>query len=102
MNLFSAWGTRDFGAQADMRRAQIFDLALARSLPSSVCRSKIDLMGELTQRLEALRDGDDSGAVDHVVAMTYAELRDLAHRRLTRASRPTVLDTTSLVHECYL
>jgi RNA polymerase sigma factor (TIGR02999 family) len=67
-----------------------------------VCRSKIDLMGELTQRLEALRDGDDSGAVDHVVAMTYAELRDLAHRRLTRASRPTVLDTTSLVHECYL
>jgi len=58
-------------------------------------------MGDLTGLLEALRDGD-SKAVDQVVAVTYAELRDLAHQRLTRASRPTVLDTTALVHECYL
>lgn len=58
-------------------------------------------MGELTGLLQALRDGD-SGAVDQVVAITYVELRALAHQRLTRASRPTVLDTTSLVHECYL
>jgi RNA polymerase sigma factor (TIGR02999 family) len=58
-------------------------------------------MGDLTGLLQALRDGD-SGAVDQVVAITYGELRNLAHQRLTRASRPTVLDTTSLVHECYL
>lgn len=58
-------------------------------------------MGDLTGLLQAVRDGD-SKAVDQVVAVTYAELRNLAHQRLARASRPTVLDTTALVHECYL
>jgi RNA polymerase sigma factor (TIGR02999 family) len=58
-------------------------------------------MGELTQLLEAVRDGE-GGAVDQVFALTYAELRDLAHQRIRRSSPVTVLDTTSLVHECYL
>ncbi len=58
-------------------------------------------MGELTQLLQALRDGD-GGAVDQVFALTYRELHDLAHKRIKRSSPVTVLDTTSLVHECYL
>lgn len=58
-------------------------------------------MGELTQLLQALRAGE-GGAVDQVFALTYGELRDLAHQRLKRATPLTVLDTTALVHECYL
>jgi RNA polymerase sigma factor (TIGR02999 family) len=92
-------------------------------------------MGELTELLQVLRDGQDGtgrdangesetgqdgtgqrgigqggigqgGAGDPALAqifeLTYRELRDLAHRRLRRASPITVLDTTALVHECYL
>jgi RNA polymerase sigma factor (TIGR02999 family) len=58
-------------------------------------------MGELTGLLAAVRAGEP-GAVDGVVAITYRELRALAHQRLARAPTITLLDTTSLVHECYL
>ena len=58
-------------------------------------------MGDVTQLLDGLREGKD-GAVDEVFALTYRELRDLAHQRIRRATPVTVLDTTSLVHECYL
>jgi hypothetical protein len=58
-------------------------------------------MGELTLLLAAVRAGEP-GAVDRVVAMTYRELHSLAHQRLSRSPSITLLDTTSLVHECYL
>jgi hypothetical protein len=59
-------------------------------------------MGDLTELLQAVREGD-GGAIDQVFTLTYRELRDLAHARLRRSSsRHTALDTTSLVHECYL
>ncbi len=58
-------------------------------------------MGELTSLLAAVRAGEP-GAVDGVVAITYRELRALAHQRLARSPTLTLLDTTSLVHECYL
>ena len=58
-------------------------------------------MGELTQLLQAMREGE-GGAVDRMFALTYAELRDLAHKRVQLSNPVTVLDTTSLVHECYL
>jgi RNA polymerase sigma factor (TIGR02999 family) len=58
-------------------------------------------MGELTQLLESLRAGD-AGAIDDIFALTYCELRQMAHQRLHRSSRVTSLDTTALVHECYL
>jgi len=41
-------------------------------------------------------------AVDRLFDLAYAELRALAHRRLRRAAAITHLDTTALVHECYL
>jgi len=58
-------------------------------------------MGELTRLLAAVRAGEP-GAVDGVVAITYRELRALAHQRLARSPALTLLDTTALVHECYL
>jgi len=58
-------------------------------------------MGELTQLLQAARNGQ-TGAVDQIVALTYPELRMLAHQRLKRASKITLLDTGVLVNECYL
>jgi len=58
-------------------------------------------MEDLAALLQAMREGED-GAVDQVFALTYRELRELAHQRIRRGTPVTVLDTTSLVHECYL
>src|SRR4051812_49994315 len=58
-------------------------------------------MGELTRLLDAARNGQ-TGAIDQIVALTYQELRGLAHQRLRRAPSITVLDTGALVNECYL
>jgi RNA polymerase sigma factor (TIGR02999 family) len=58
-------------------------------------------MAELTQLLEAVRAGE-AGAIDQVFSLTYRELHEMAHQRLHRSNRVTSLDTTTLVHECYL
>jgi RNA polymerase sigma factor (TIGR02999 family) len=58
-------------------------------------------MDGLNELLLAANQGDQA-AVGKILEMTYAELRGLAHSRLSRNSKITVLDTTSLVHECYL
>jgi RNA polymerase sigma factor (TIGR02999 family) len=62
---------------------------------------KIEFMGDLTQLLEAVRGGDQT-ALGEVVAITYDELRSLARQRLHRTNTEGLLNTTSLVHECYL
>ena len=41
-------------------------------------------------------------AIDQVVALTYQELRTIAHRRLAARGRGGTLSTTGLVHEAYL
>jgi len=58
-------------------------------------------MGEFTRLLEAVRNGQ-SGAIDQIVALTYQELRELAHQRLRRTPQITLLETGALVNECYL
>jgi RNA polymerase sigma factor (TIGR02999 family) len=58
-------------------------------------------MGEITRLLEAVRNGQ-SGAIDQIVALTYQELRELAHQRLRRTPQITLLETGALVNECYL
>lgn len=58
-------------------------------------------MGDLTQLLQAVREGDSS-AIDRVFELTYRELHRLAHHRLQGSSQHGELNTTSLVHECYL
>jgi RNA polymerase sigma factor (TIGR02999 family) len=58
-------------------------------------------MGELTELLAAARSGK-ANVVDRIVALTYQELLGIAHQRLRYAPKVTLLDTTALVHECYL
>jgi RNA polymerase sigma factor (TIGR02999 family) len=58
-------------------------------------------MAQITQLLERMHAGD-AGARDALFAAAYSELRRLARARLRDGGRNTVLETTSLVHECYL
>jgi RNA polymerase sigma factor (TIGR02999 family) len=46
--------------------------------------------------------GEVSPEVNQLFLDTYLQLRRIAHSRLYRNERVTLLDTTSLVHECYL
>jgi RNA polymerase sigma factor (TIGR02999 family) len=55
----------------------------------------------LTDFILRAQQGDEA-ALRVVFDATYAELRGLARARLSRGSRNTLLDTTSLVHEAYL
>jgi RNA polymerase sigma factor (TIGR02999 family) len=56
---------------------------------------------EVGALLAAIRRGD-ARATDALFALLYPQLRELAHSRLARSGRFTLLDTTSLVHESYL
>ncbi len=51
--------------------------------------------------LAAVRRGE-SGAVDELFNLLYPDLRQMAHSRLRKSGRLTLLDTTGLVHEAYL
>jgi RNA polymerase sigma factor (TIGR02999 family) len=73
----------------------------ARLLREAPPGCKIPLMGDLTQLFAAVRGGDRQ-ALDQVFEITYHELRTLARQRLRKAAPDGVLNTTSLVHECYL
>lgn len=55
----------------------------------------------MTLLIESANQGVD-GAVDRLYELLYAELRQIAHARLRGGQGPTLLDTTSLVHESYL
>jgi|SRR5688572_1027474 RNA polymerase sigma factor (TIGR02999 family) len=55
----------------------------------------------VTELLAAARDGDPKAA-DAAFGLLYNELRVIARSRLRRHRGLTLLDTTSLVHECYL
>jgi RNA polymerase sigma factor (TIGR02999 family) len=58
-------------------------------------------MGDITDLIGRARSGDRA-AFDCLFETLYPELRRIAHRRLTRHVRDTLLDTTVLVNECYL
>jgi len=66
-----------------------------------VALRQASFMGELTTLLAAARSGQ-AKVVDRIVALTYKELHGIAHQRLRYAPKVTLLDTTALVHECYL
>ncbi len=53
-------------------------------------------------RLLADASAGDTRAFDRLVAVVYAELRRLAHRRLLHERSDHTLGTTGLVHEAYL
>ncbi len=58
-------------------------------------------MGEVTQLIASARAGDRD-ALHRLFDVLYPELRRIAHRRLVRHPRDGVVDTTALVHECFL
>jgi RNA polymerase sigma factor (TIGR02999 family) len=58
-------------------------------------------MGDITALIERARGGD-RGAFDTLFGQLYPELRRIAHARLAGHERDALIDTTSLVHECYL
>jgi RNA polymerase sigma factor (TIGR02999 family) len=58
-------------------------------------------MGDVTLLIARAREGDRA-AFDSLFGILYPELRRIAHARLARNVRDTLMDTTALVHECYL
>ena len=57
--------------------------------------------GDVTVLLRAWSDGNRE-ALDRLMPLLYAHLRELAHRRLRGEHSPPTLNTTALVHEAYL
>jgi RNA polymerase sigma factor (TIGR02999 family) len=62
---------------------------------------RMDSPGVVTQLLAAARSGDDE-ALHGVFEHLYPELRRIARARMRETDERVVLDTTSLVHECFL
>lgn len=58
-------------------------------------------IGEVTTLLAAAREGQQA-ALDRLFQLLYPELRAIAAARMRRTDERLLLDTTSLVHECYL
>lgn len=58
-------------------------------------------MTQITTLLAAVREGDDH-AGEAAFAILYEDLRKLARARLRQHQTFTLLDTNSLVHDCYL
>jgi RNA polymerase sigma factor (TIGR02999 family) len=70
-------------------------------VPNGVPNQQLPGTAELAQLLEALCAGD-AEAIDEIFTLLYRELHEMARLRLQRCNHPTSLDTTTLVHECYL
>lgn len=58
-------------------------------------------MGDITALLARARAGDRP-AFDELFQRLYPELRRLAHARLVRHQRGVLMETSVLLHECYL
>lgn len=58
-------------------------------------------MSEITELIQGATRGD-TACVDRLYQLLYADLRRIAHAKLRLGHGPTLLDTTSLVHESYL
>lgn len=58
-------------------------------------------VGEVTLLLAAAQDGQ-ADALNRLFDLLYPELRRIASARMRKTDERVMLDTTSLVHECYL
>lgn len=61
----------------------------------------MDAAPDLTDLIQRAREGD-ADARDRLFAAAYPELRRVARARLRASRQNTLLDTTVLVHECYV
>jgi len=57
--------------------------------------------GEITQMLEAVREGDEAAA-EELLALVYNRLRGMAQKRMAAERPGQTLQPTALVHEAYL
>ncbi len=55
---------------------------------------------DITQLLAQVRQGD-TGALERLLPLVYAQLHDLAHRQRANQGASETLNTTALVHEAY-
>jgi RNA polymerase sigma factor (TIGR02999 family) len=58
-------------------------------------------VGEVTLLLQAAHEGQ-TDALDRLFELLYPDLRRIASSRMRMTDERVMLDTTSLVHECYL
>jgi RNA polymerase sigma factor (TIGR02999 family) len=58
------------------------------------------MVGEVTQILEAIRNGE--ATPDELIRVVYHELRELASKKLAHEMPGNTLEATALVHETYL
>lgn len=58
-------------------------------------------MGQITEWMARAREGDRA-AFDALFQALYPELKRLARARLAGHQRGTLMDTTALLHDCYL
>lgn len=58
-------------------------------------------MGQITELIARARGGE-RGAFDALFEALYPELKRIAHARLAGHQRGTLMDTTALLHDCYL
>jgi RNA polymerase sigma factor (TIGR02999 family) len=58
-------------------------------------------MSELTALFASARAGDEE-ALGQIFSVLYPDLKAVARARLSRGRRLTMMDTTILVHECFL
>ncbi len=58
-------------------------------------------MGQITELIARARGGERE-AFDALFEALYPELKRIAHARLAQHQRGTLMETTALLHECYL
>lgn len=91
-------------AKRARRAARLDTLAQPDRTPHKIQRADTgsppvdDAFDDLLSRTRAA----EPGARDRLFSLAYDELRKLARSRLFHGGRNTYLDTTALVHECYL
>jgi hypothetical protein len=78
-----------------VREYTLLRVTRRRSAGSSL---ETDVSGEITKLLEAWKSGD-AAAGEEVIAMTYGELRRVAHAYLRRERHAHTLQTTALLHD---
>jgi RNA polymerase sigma factor (TIGR02999 family) len=73
-------------------------------MPDAAAHRRYDgaiTMAAITELIARARTGDRA-AFDALFEALYPELRRIAHARLARHQRGTLMETTALLHECYL
>jgi RNA polymerase sigma factor (TIGR02999 family) len=96
----SGHGTfRSFAVFLSGDRILEYDPCIGERRPAPYFLGRLSKMNETMAGLSPPGDRED---LDRLFSELYRDLRRLAHARLRRREAPTLLDTTSLVHESYL